>query len=610
MTTFDMISGSTWIYNIDTLRYVQLDENHQGLVEEIDMNLMTTTEVVQVNVQTPVSEVKSLYNTGYNGWGDITDPNSVRMLNDVNMKYLHIPALLSEICGTYRGSPLNLDYTTVEDISLGFTDRIRAAINNGWTPIVMISIHDQFNAMPTWFYGSINDSGGNAWTRYNIDGTKSGSLAGGNQIQEMSNICQQIATGLAARGLSGLLWETVFESAPEMPLPAIHYNVANGIHQADPTAKFIGPGTWPGSTNVENRFLKPYLQTYGASLLDYVSVHWYSAMGRYYDVITMADKDKLSALMSDAPTFGSWCTGMKNVITNPAYNPTGKKIGIVFSEYDATNVSPWGINPVNNSWPEYTEYSDCYINTNYFGGVWNASVLFHMAESNSIDIASLYQTRMFFGLLGQEQVSSKYFRTPLWYAWKLLQSKASLVEGKKMLQTSTTGQSSSRIDAFTVGDARSPRIVLINRSFGNHIVDVNILGMQADRDIIVNRYIFDENRTARFIGPQPGTWPEGQFEDAPADSPRNVSLQIVDKLPLTYNEGKHSLQVNCGPISITVLQVVSKADYEFDGDVDFVDFAVFAENWSCTSPDCVSDLYDDDQIDLKDLAKFVESWLN
>lgn len=560
-------------------------------------------------MQTPVATVKSLYNAGYCGWGDITEPNSVGLLKGVNTKYVCVTASLADMCGYGQGSPIDLDYANREDVGIGFTDRIRTVINNGWTPIVVISIHDQYNLLPIWFYGSDNDYSSDAWTRYNTDGTKSGSQAGGNQLQAMGELCRQIAAGLAARGLTGLMWETIFESAPDLPQPAIHYNVASGIHQADPTAKIIGPATWPGSTYVENTFIKPYLQTYGATLLDYVSVHWYATMDKYSDIITMDKTDELAGLLSVTPNYMSWSISMKNLLKNPTYNPTGKNIGIIYSEYDATSISCYANNPVNYYWPAYTANTDCYINTNYFGGVWNASTLCYIAESNSVDVAALYQDLSVFGLVGIEHFTQEPFRTPLWYAWKLLQSKGSLGEGKKMYQTQITGPSGYRIDAFATAESKSPRVILINRSFGSHVVDVNITGLAANKNIVASRYIFNEDRCARFIGSQPNSGLEGEFEDAPNISPRDIALQQVDQTALTRGSNVYSIEVNCSPISITVLQIAQVGDFDLDGDVDFKDFAAFAQSWLCTGV-CAGDFNSDNNVDYKDLLNITGNWLN
>ena len=62
------------------------------------------------------------------------------------------------------------------------------------------------------------------------------------------------------------MWETIYEIGHTMPMPRIHFAAARGIRSSDPSARLIGPATWPGWT-VEERFVKPYLTTYGPDLL-------------------------------------------------------------------------------------------------------------------------------------------------------------------------------------------------------------------------------------------------------------------------------------------------------------------------------------------------------
>jgi hypothetical protein len=237
-------------------------------------------------------------------------------------------------------------------------------------------------------------------------------------------------------------------------------------------------------------------------------------------------------------------------------------------------------------------------------------MLCYMADTNCLDMAFKYNARSFYGILGQERATGEYFKTPLWYAWKLLQTKANFVQGTKMFETQVTGDENKKIDAFATGDLKSPRIILINRSFDSHVVKLNIKGLGGDsKDLVAGRYIFNETRSSRFIGRWPGTAYEGEFENAPADSPRDIALEMVDQLPLAKTGVDHTLQLDCGPISITVLQVHPPGDFELDGDVDFKDFAVFAENWSCPSQLCRNDLNGDGYVDCKDLAEFAENWL-
>jgi len=55
----------------------------------------------------------------------------------------------------------------------------------------------------------------------------------------------------------------------------------------------------------------------------------------------------------------------------------------------------------------------------------------------------------------------------------------------------------------------------------------------------------------------------------------------------------------------------SKAgDLDGDGDIDFEDFAIFADDWGClASPDCgAADIDGDGDVDLDDFEKFIKGW--
>ncbi|RKX42249.1 MAG: hypothetical protein DRP64_10145, partial [Verrucomicrobia bacterium] len=103
-----------------------------------------------------------------------------------------------------------------------------------------------------------------------------------------------------------------------------------------------------------------------------------------------------------------------------------------------------------------------------------------------------------------------------------------------------------------------PRIILINRSFDAQSVELTLGGLGSTvKNPIANRYVFDEDRSAQFIGPQAiGSPLRGEFSDAPAISPRDIALERVDEFWLAANGVDYRLQVDCGPISITVLDVV------------------------------------------------------
>ncbi|RLA55519.1 MAG: hypothetical protein DRR04_14745, partial [Gammaproteobacteria bacterium] len=270
---------------------------------------------------------------------------------------------------------------------------------------------------------------------------------------------------------------------------------------------------------------------------------------------------ELSQLMDLAPSYGPWCKDVKAILDDPTYNPSGKEIGIVFTEYDVTSVSAYRVTPANPDWPEYRAASDTYLNTGYFGGVWNAAVLCSMAGSDSLDLAFKYRSRSFYGVLtaGPDAVlGHKYCRSPLWYAWKLLQSKANLVEGSPMLQAQIQQDLDSKIDIFAVGDSEHPRIILINRSFDADSVELTLEGLSGNvKNPLANRYVFNEERSAQFIAAEvSGSNISGWYSDAPEISPRDIALERVDEFWLASNGVDYMLQVDCSPISITVLDVV------------------------------------------------------
>ncbi|RLA55703.1 MAG: hypothetical protein DRR04_14580 [Gammaproteobacteria bacterium] len=181
-----------------------------------------------------------------------------------------------------------------------------------------------------------------------------------------------------------------------------------------------------------------------------------------------------------------------------------------------------------------------------------------MASSDSLSMAFKFQTIDFYGLLAVANSGGDFYRTPLWYAWKLLQTKANLVEGSPMFQTAVQPLN-TKLDVFAVGDPDHPRIILINRSFDARSIELTLGGLGSTvKNPIANRYVFDEDRSAQFIGPAAvGSPLRGEFSDAPAISPRDIALERVDEFWLAANGVDYRLQVECGPISITVLDVVS-----------------------------------------------------
>lgn len=513
-----------------------------------------------------------LYGVGYNGWGDTVYPQAVAHLRAVGVRYVRMVVCLDELCGDRPGD-YRWEYAQPCDLGEGFLSRMRRIRRQGWTPILAFSLHGAAGMLPRWFHGEHNDARGNAWFRYHGDGTLAPD-GKSDQYQALSRIARDLAAKLAAEGLTGLHWESIYEMGHDMPLADIHYHVARGIRAADPRAKLLGPATWPGWT-VEERFVKPFLATYGADLLDYVTMHWYAdnehglwrAPGYQVGetILTMGQPDLLAYLMETTPKFGAWCRRLRALLDDPALNPTRKRIGIAFTEFDAVARSPYGSNPENPDWPRYRADADCYLNTNVFGGVWCASVLCHLAASGCLDIALKFNARQYYGLIDNGP-GQRYFRQPVWFAWRLLQERAGLKPGAPLLATTVDGprdnaaahvdgQDTPWVEAFAVGPAARPRLVLINRSFTPQTVRLRLSGTPARRTTWrAERYRFSEERVARFIGRKPGTRTEGAFAGAPDDSASARCLRRLDQVTARREGSTYRLEgLHCPPISITVL---------------------------------------------------------
>jgi len=198
------------------------------------------------------------------------------------------------------------------------------------------------------------------------------------------------------------------------------------------------------------------------------------------------------------------------------------------------------------------------VNTNWFGGVWCASVLCNLAACGCLDIACKFNTRQYYGLIDNAP-DGGYFRQPVWFAWKLLQEVAGLLPGASLLSTEVSGptdraeqhlkgQSTPWVEAYAVKGADGPRLVLINRSLDPLNVHLSLAAAHPGPRLC--RYLYSEERLARFIGPAPGSRTEGAFEGAPDDAPNLQVLSPLDDLAVT--DGNASL--TCPPVSITVLK--------------------------------------------------------
>ena len=502
-----------------------------------------------------------LYGVGYNGWGDITSEQAVGHLSSVGVTHCRIDADLSLLCGETPGA-LDLDYVTPRDRGLGFAARVQKIIDNGWVPIIALSTS---HALPRWFHGEPTAGGGRPWVSFDLDGTPA-EEGRSDQYGVLARVTHDLTLAMAQRGLSGLMWETIYEIGHTMPMADIHYHAARGIHSADPEARLMGPATWPGWT-VTERFLKPLASKYGLDLLDFVSVHWYGSNEHGLwdlgykpgqDIITMADRAYLDCLMETTPRFADWCRELRSLLDSPQYNPAGRHIGIAYTEYDANAQSPYGRNPENPDWPRYRADADCYVNTNWFGGVWCASVLCNLAACGGVDIALKFNTRQYYGLVDNAPEDG-YFRQPVWFAWKLLQTAGGLVPGARMLETKVDGPTDSAaehlkgrdtpwVEAYAVHDPRGVRVVLVNRSQDEQRVELALPDWR--HDLLYRRYLYSKERLAPFIGPRPGDKGEGRFQGAPDDSFNEQVLLPVDEIVLSAV----STEVTCPPVSITVLR--------------------------------------------------------
>lgn len=527
-----------------------------------------TTHVAVDASRVAATVPQGLYGVGYNGWGDITDPEAVAELQGVGVRTCRLDADLRELCGRRPGD-WHLEYVTPRDLGQGFISRVKQIVANGWTPL--ISLSTSFS-LPSWFRGDPTDASGKPWTGLNRDGSASAE-GRSDQYAELEQVTRGLAAALAERGLKGLWWETIYEIGHTMPMADIHYHAARGIRAADPTAKLMGPATWPGWT-VEERFVKPYLARYGPELLDCVSVHWYAdnehglwAAPGWKDrrgPVTMGDRLFLRYLMETTPKYADWCRSLRRVLDDPALNPTRKRIGVAYTEFDALANSAYQQNPENPDWPKYRADGDCYLNTNAFGGVWCASVLCGMAATGDLDLALKFNTRDYYGLIENKPGDRGYFRMPVWFAWKLLQEVGGVRPGAQLLacevsgpcdqaQAHVGGRDTPWVEAYAVKGAPAPRLILINRSLENQAVEAQLRGAGGG-GAKLRRYLFDAGTTAPFIGRRPGTTQEGHFEGAGDDSQNLRCLQPLGEVTAAPRGADLQLpELRLPPISITVL---------------------------------------------------------
>lgn len=517
----------------------------------VTVDLATDTAVVPAGI----------YGAGYNGWGDLTDPRAVERLQELPLRFIRIDVDPALICGDEPGE-YDLQYHLPRDGGVGFLDRLKLIREHGWEPLLALEISHK---LPPWFHGNAGDADGEGWFRYDADGTfHEGAF--GDQWDAWAGVARDIAARLKAEGLSGLYWETAYELGHTAPLAQIHYYGAKGIKEADPTAMCMGPATWPGWT-VEERFVKPYLAAYPAALLDYVSVHWYAnnehgLWDTGYDpadgVITMADDLWLRCLMEVTPKLGWWSTRLRALLADAKLNPTGKRIGVAFTELDANAYSPYMRSPANESHPEYDPAADCYVNTNVFGGVWNASALCNLMKSGACDIAMKYNTRQYYGLIDHGP-DDEYMRTPVWYAMYMLSEVAGLKAGAELVASSVEGPTDSAkehvggedspwLECTARADEAGFALVLTNRGPESEAAEVSIRRIP-DGEYEATWYRFDASRCQRFIGRPAAQEQDGRFESESV----SLCLEPTERTRLAAEGGALELSVECPGTSITVL---------------------------------------------------------
>ncbi|MCE5199535.1 MAG: hypothetical protein ABFD54_00890 [Armatimonadota bacterium] len=512
---------------------------------------MSTSVVVDASKK--IGVVGDLYNAGYNGWGDITNRGMVEAFKQVGVKYYRIDVNMGSLCGAGPGE-YDWNYNRAADLGIGFTDRVKLILKNGWVPILAFWYHDRHNALPKWFHGENHDRNQDCWTRYNMDGSKV-SNGCGDQLAAATRIAQDVATHFASQGLAGLHYETIYEMDCQNPLIEIHHAVALGVRKGDSAAKIIGPATWPGYA-IEDGFIKPYLAKYGPDLLDMVSIHWYGS--NYFtklmkanndDMLTMADVTAKEFLMRHTTDYHDWTASIASLFSDKSLNPTGKHFGIIYTEIDVDAASYYLKNPENPNWPKYCPETDCCLNNNYFGGVWWASVLCNIASTGATADACLYNGRGIFGI--QEVLKNdKCYRYPLWFAFKLLRERGGLYAGRQMLNASVPKSEDKMLEVFATGGSDDLSVIIINKSESSRSVNMSLSGLMNSK-WSATRYLYDRTTVAQFRGRKPGDQKDGTYEGFPeSDSLSERCCKPVDVMDYCEKSG---YDISCPPVSFTIL---------------------------------------------------------
>jgi hypothetical protein len=268
----------------------------------------------------------------------------------------------------------------------------------------------------------------------------------------------------------------------------------------------------------------------------------------------MAHEKYLAFMMSKTGSYGNWTRPLHALLQDPQRNPTGKKIGIIFTEVDVNQTSYYLRNPVNPNWPRYRADTDCWLNTNYYGGVWWASVLCHLASAGGAAEAAKFNTRNYYGI--QELAPpDKAYRYPVWFTFQLLQEQGGLRAGRPMVAAAAMGGGAPLVEAFATGGPEDLRVIVINKSFHPQAAEVVVSGL-APGDWKATRYRFDQSRVAQFMGRKPGEQADGVFEGAPEDDSKSARcLEPLGTLECREAQGTQRIaDLECPPISFTVLR--------------------------------------------------------
>ena len=265
----------------------------------------------------------------------------------------------------------------------------------------------------------------------------------------------------------------------------------------------------------------------------------------------MAHETYLAAMLDKTTSYRDWTRSLGTLLRDPQLNPTGKSIGLIFTEADVNQTSYYMRNPINEDWPTYRADRDCWLNGNYFGGLWWASVLCNIASVGTAADAAKFTTRNYYGL-AEFAPDDRAYRYPVWFALKLLRDQGGLQAGRQMVAASATGE--PMVEAFATGGPDDLRVIVVNKSFAPRTVDIAVSGL-APGEWQAERYLFDRTRVARWLGRKPGEEADGVFEGAPDDSPSARCLEPLGSLECREAEDAQRITgLECPPISFTVLR--------------------------------------------------------